>query len=161
MLILLIPIAEEMGDTAKRLEEFRRRKAAEEAGEKRWAAVWEALTLSSVRQRLAANLVQREEVNDNTVDGEEETAVAEWTALDWTILITKLLVWLCLQVIFVKIEFGSVFLLCSAVFLLARGLGRRRAGEVSAYSVFNPGCEQITGTFTAEQFERQTLGRRK
>ena len=35
--------------------------------------------------------------------------------------------------------------------------GPKRAGEISAYSVFNPNCETIEGTFTAEQFERELL----
>lgn len=33
----------------------------------------------------------------------------------------------------------------------------KKKGEASAYSVFNPNCEQIDGTFTAEQFERELL----
>ena len=31
----------------------------------------------------------------------------------------------------------------------------RKAGEMSAYSVFNPNCESIDGTLTAQQFERE------
>ena len=31
----------------------------------------------------------------------------------------------------------------------------RRKGEISAYSVFNPGCEAIDGTLTAQQFENE------
>ena len=30
----------------------------------------------------------------------------------------------------------------------------RKAGEASAYSVFNENCEAIDGTFTAQQFEQ-------
>ena len=33
----------------------------------------------------------------------------------------------------------------------------KKDGELSAYSVFNPNCEQLEGTFTAEQFERELL----
>ncbi|XP_023222512.1 uncharacterized protein LOC111623982 isoform X3 [Centruroides sculpturatus] len=31
----------------------------------------------------------------------------------------------------------------------------RKSDEVSAYSVFNPGCQRIEGTLSAEQFERE------
>ncbi|TRZ17681.1 hypothetical protein HGM15179_009399 [Zosterops borbonicus] len=36
-----------------------------------------------------------------------------------------------------------------------RGPAERRPGELSAYSVFNPGCAAIAGTLTAEQLERE------
>ncbi|KAM8809634.1 SAYSvFN domain-containing protein 1 [Eudromia elegans] len=38
-----------------------------------------------------------------------------------------------------------------------RGPGERRRGELSAYSVFNPGCAAIPGTLTAAQLERELL----
>ncbi len=31
----------------------------------------------------------------------------------------------------------------------------RKSGEMSAYSVFNPGCKAIDGTLTADQFENE------
>ena len=60
-----------------------------------------------------------------------------------------------LQVIFIKIEFGAVFFLVSAILLMTSNLGKRKAGEASAYSVFNENCEAIDGTLTAQQFERE------
>lgn len=32
---------------------------------------------------------------------------------------------------------------------------KKKPGEISAYSVFNEGCESIDGTLKAEQFERE------
>ncbi|XP_067149290.1 SAYSvFN domain-containing protein 1 [Apteryx mantelli] len=40
-----------------------------------------------------------------------------------------------------------------------RGPAERRRGELSAYSVFNPGCAAIPGTLTAAQLERELLYR--
>ena len=37
----------------------------------------------------------------------------------------------------------------------------RKAGEASAYSVFNENCEAIDGTMTAQHFERDLMGKRK
>ena len=37
---------------------------------------------------------------------------------------------------------------------------RRKSGEMSAYSVFNPGCQPIQGTLTAEQFENEIRHRK-
>ena len=31
----------------------------------------------------------------------------------------------------------------------------RKAGEASAYSVFNENCEEIAGTFSGEKFDKQ------
>jgi hypothetical protein len=36
----------------------------------------------------------------------------------------------------------------------------RKTGEMSAYSVFNPGCKAIDGTLTAEQFENEIRHRK-
>ena len=38
---------------------------------------------------------------------------------------------------------------------MTSNLGKRKAGEASAYSVFNENCEAIDGTLTAQQFERE------
>ncbi|VDD89072.1 unnamed protein product [Enterobius vermicularis] len=57
---------------------------------------------------------------------------------------------LCLYLTISIWGFGSVFFLFSTFFFIFLTLGRRHAGEMSAYSVFNPGCERISGTLTAE-----------
>ena len=66
---------------------------------------------------------------------------------------------------FIKIEFAAVYLATSGFALIYLNLGneagRRKRGTedaaMSAYSVFNPDCQSIDGTFTAQQFE-STLG---
>lgn len=73
-------------------------------------------------------------------------------------LLLKVLLWLVLLGLFVELEFGLAYFVLSMFYWLyegTRGPGQRRKGEKSAYSVFNPGCEAIDGTLTAEQFERE------
>ncbi|XP_053568653.1 SAYSvFN domain-containing protein 1 [Bombina bombina] len=72
----------------------------------------------------------------------------------------KILLWLVLLGLFVELEFGLAYFIISMFYWLyegTRGPGEKRRGEKSAYSVFNPGCEAIQGTITAEQFERELL----
>lgn len=61
------------------------------------------------------------------------------------------------MVLFVRIEFGAVFFVCSALYFIFTNLRNipRKPGELSAYSVFNPNCESIDGTLKAEQFESE------
>ncbi|XP_062506170.1 SAYSvFN domain-containing protein 1-like [Corticium candelabrum] len=69
----------------------------------------------------------------------------------------KAVVWLCLWGFFVEIEFGTVFFIASILLVVYCTLGseERKAGEMSAYSVFNEGFKAIDGTLTAEQFDRE------
>lgn len=65
--------------------------------------------------------------------------------------------WATVYVIAIKFGFGVVYLLISAligIYLNTRTTPKK-AGEVSAYSVFNKGCHSIDGTLKAEQFERE------
>ncbi|XP_073412388.1 SAYSvFN domain-containing protein 1 isoform X2 [Dendrobates tinctorius] len=84
----------------------------------------------------------------------EPTASSLWKAA----LLVKFLLWLVLLGLFVELEFGLVYFILSMFYWLYEGTrrpGLRKSGEKSAYSVFNPGCEAIQGTLTAEQFERE------
>jgi Uncharacterized conserved domain (SAYSvFN) len=67
----------------------------------------------------------------------------------------KIVLWLLLWIGFIVIEFGSVFFLVSLFYFVYASMRTRPRldSEPSAYSVFNPNCERITGTFTAEQFD--------
>ena len=148
-----------MSETAARLAEYRRKKQEAETQAKRKEAFWNALTFAPFRRRLAASLaVAPEEKESNVIEGgegeqdlEEEKEVI-WTKLDWVILAVKVLVYASLQVLFIKLEFGAVFFLASGVLFMWQSLEnrKRRAGEKSAYSVFNPGCEAIHGTLKSE-----------
>lgn len=54
-------------------------------------------------------------------------------------------------------EFGAVYFGISGLYIIWANtrVGPKKRGEVSAYSVFNPGCEAIDGTLKPEQFERE------
>ncbi|KAM9316893.1 SAYSvFN domain-containing protein 1 [Gastrophryne carolinensis] len=88
-----------------------------------------------------------------------EEAEAPPDASLWKVtLLLKFLLWLVLLGLFVELEFGLAYFLLSMFYWIYEGTrrpGRRKKGEKSAYSVFNPGCEAIQGTLTAEQFERE------
>ncbi|XP_006012344.1 SAYSvFN domain-containing protein 1 [Latimeria chalumnae] len=89
-----------------------------------------------------------------------------WLKLDQSILTNitflKFLLWLALLGFFVELEFGLAYFVLSMfywIYVGTRGPGERRQGEKSAYSVFNPGCETIQGTLTAQQFEQELMYR--
>lgn len=75
----------------------------------------------------------------------------------WYVTVLKILLWLVLWGFFIEVQFGAVFFVSSALFLLYWSLrgSRRKPWEPSAYSVFNKNFEAIEGTLTAEQFEKE------
>ncbi|XP_040468106.1 SAYSvFN domain-containing protein 1 [Falco naumanni] len=73
-------------------------------------------------------------------------------------LLLKVLLWAVLLALFAELELGLPYLVLSGLYWMyagTRGPAERRRGELSAYSVFNPGCAAIAGTLTAEQLERE------
>lgn len=59
------------------------------------------------------------------------------------------------------VQFGAVFFILSLILFTYWNTGRRRRGEMSAYSVFNDNCERLAGSMTAEHFERDMLRQRR
>lgn len=89
-----------------------------------------------------------------------DSALGRWLGVDrlafTNLTVLKLLLWLVLLGLFSELEFGLPFFLISLFYWLYEGLrapAERRPGEMSAYSVFNPDCQPILGTLTAEQLE--------
>jgi hypothetical protein len=73
------------------------------------------------------------------------------------------LLWAAGWALMVYAEFGSLWILLSMFASIFLNLGKRKKGELSAYSVFNEGFKQLLGTLNAEQFDqeiRHTNGRR-
>lgn len=66
------------------------------------------------------------------------------------------LLWATLYVISLHMQFGAVYFVVSSLVLiwLNTRTGPKKSGEISAYSVFNPNCESIDGTFKAEDIDR-------
>jgi hypothetical protein len=49
----------------------------------------------------------------------------------------------------------SLYIMATMFAVIFLNLGERKAGEMSAYSVFNDGFEEILGTLNANQFDRE------
>ncbi|XP_058234518.1 SAYSvFN domain-containing protein 1 isoform X2 [Hemibagrus wyckioides] len=89
-----------------------------------------------------------------------DSSVGRWLGVQrlavTNLTLLKVLLWLVLLGLFSELDFGLPFFLLSLFYWLYEGLRSpvaRKPGEMSAYSVFNPNCEPILGTLTAEQLE--------
>ncbi|XP_078090850.1 SAYSvFN domain-containing protein 1 [Mustelus asterias] len=101
---------------------------------------------------------QKENVQTSFPERSLEEPVESDHSNFWTVTILKFLLWLVLLGLFIELEFGLVYFVLSMfywIYVGTRDSGRKKQGEVSAYSVFNPGCKAIEGSLTAEQFERE------
>ncbi|VDM99585.1 unnamed protein product [Thelazia callipaeda] len=72
-------------------------------------------------------------------------------------MVSAIFSWFVAQIFFIYIEFGLVFFIFSLFVILFINMEKRKPGDLSAYSVFNPRCERLLGTMTAEHFERDLL----
>ena len=95
--------------------------------------------------------------SDDTAEKQKKEAGEEEESADcWQIVLLKLLVWLTLLIIFIRLQFGVIYFIISLFYLIWTNLGtRRQRHQLSAYSVFNPHFEKIQGTFSAEDYDRQ------
>ncbi len=137
-----------------KLADYRAKKKAEQEALERKSKLWDLITFKSWRNEAAG--VKNEE------NGEPVVEELPWTRLDYAILCVKLVMWVVGQVLFVKLEFGAVYFATSVFAFIWLNLGqrKRKEGELSAYSVFNPNCQTIQGTLTAEQFESEIRHRK-
>ncbi|KNC81606.1 hypothetical protein SARC_06084 [Sphaeroforma arctica JP610] len=70
----------------------------------------------------------------------------------------KFVFWLLLLGFFAEIDFGTVFVLFSGFYLVFTNFGRaRKKGELSPYSVFNDNFENMEGTLTQAQLEKEMM----
>jgi Mg2+/citrate symporter len=69
-------------------------------------------------------------------------------------LVLKISLWSIIWIIFIKIEFGVVYLIVSLLIIIYLNTGQRNKSKLSAYSVFNPNLKRIEGTLTAEHAEK-------
>ncbi|KAG8458460.1 hypothetical protein KFE25_004338 [Diacronema lutheri] len=56
-----------------------------------------------------------------------------------------------------RLGFGNPYMLFSAFVLVFLNLGQRRAGELSAYNVFNPQFQELLGQLRAEHLEADLI----
>lgn len=92
--------------------------------------------------------------------GQEITSTSGRTAsylTSYQSLVLKSLVWLGLFAGFIYCGLGTVYVLLSAFYFVYRSMNRggRKAGDVSAYSVFNKNFKRLDGTLTADQFDKE------
>uniref|UniRef100_A0A3P9MGN0 SAYSvFN domain-containing protein n=1 Tax=Oryzias latipes TaxID=8090 RepID=A0A3P9MGN0_ORYLA len=152
----------------KKLAEFRARRRAEKS------KMSEA-DLQSRQQSADVHDEQPQKTDDTTayhsqeddVTGVErrrdwllESRVGRWLASRQLVLsnvtLLKVLLWLVLLGLFAELEFGLPFFVISLFYWIYEGLrspDQRKPGELSAYSVFNPDCQPLLGSLTAEQLE--------
>ena len=97
-----------------------------------------------------------------SVSSDTSDIAVEWSYVSIVKYSIWFLLWITLYVIFLKLQFGLVYLVVSALFgiYLNTRTRSKRPNEISAYSVFNKNCESIDGTLNAEQFERELLYRK-
>lgn len=111
-------------------------------------------------------VIQVSDVDDETIKENQFEAVDDESledndtkdsTLNFIFYFLSFLCWATVYVIAIKFGFGIVYMLISAligIYLNTRTTPKK-AGEVSAYSVFNKDCHSIDGTLKAEQFERE------
>ncbi len=64
--------------------------------------------------------------------------------------------WMCGALIsHIYVDTLSLYVMATLFALIFLNLGERKQGELSAYSVFNDGFEEILGTLNAKQFDRE------
>ena len=118
-------------ETKDKLEKYRKKKLQEEAQNNRRQYLWDIVTLQPLRRNLGSSNVEQvpdsdlNEDCDENIEDDDNSKQRRWTKIDWAILFVKILVWASMQMIFVKIEFGSVFFLVSCILLMTSNLGKR------------------------------------
>jgi hypothetical protein len=68
-------------------------------------------------------------------------------------------VWLLASPVAAHFNLGAPFVAVTIVLLIVSNLGKRRPGELSAYSLFNEGCRRLPGDLTKEQLDNAFRGR--
>lgn len=96
-------------------------------------------------------------VENGGSDDEDDSGCSSPPWLSITLYALYTLLWATLMGIAVQLEFGAVFFILSLLVLmwLNTRTKKKKPGEPSAYSVFNPNCEAIDGTIKPEQFESE------
>ncbi|CAJ1078262.1 SAYSvFN domain-containing protein 1 [Xyrichtys novacula] len=155
----------------QKLAEFRARRQAARKEERTvpLSADRKAMEGSAQTETTSADSPKEKTENREPAQSSSKKDIADWlldSALGrWltsrqlvisNVLLLKVLLWLVLLGLFVELEFGLPFFVISLFYWLYEGLrspAAREPGELSAYSVFNPDCQPLLGTLTAEQLE--------
>lgn len=148
----------------QKLAEFRARRQAAKSVQKDQPVPSEAVAHSTEEMTDSKTEdepapVQSEPKQELRSDWLLDTAVGRWFSSRrafTNLTLLKILLWLVLLGLFVELEFGLPFFVLSLFYWIYEGLRSpeaRQPGELSAYSVFNPDCQPLLGSLTAEQLE--------
>ncbi|KAK9702053.1 putative conserved domain (SAYSvFN) [Popillia japonica] len=107
------------------------------------------------------NLIDEPITNDDirSVISDTDDDISCCSLIDVITYALWLVVWGTLYAVFIKLQFGTIYLIVSAIVFICFNTRTKpkRPNEISAYSVFNKDCKSIDGTLKAEQLERQLL----
>jgi len=91
----------------------------------------------------------------------ERLGLSRWLAnLLARVPLVRLASWLVALRIAHERELGPVFVLATGFSLIISNLGRRRAGQASAYSIFNDGFARLPGQLTTDDVDDALMHRR-
>ncbi|CAM6017537.1 unnamed protein product [Sphagnum balticum] len=65
-----------------------------------------------------------------------------------------IVIWFLLAPLAHQWDLGPVYIIVTAFSIIVFNLGKRQAGEASAYSIFNEGFRELPGTLNAERLDR-------
>ncbi|KAM7367700.1 hypothetical protein PAMP_013983 [Pampus punctatissimus] len=156
----------------QKLADFRARRQTEHAAKKDpcggLQSKTETITDSAGQTDTSADSQQTENTQTTTHSSKSkdrsdwllDSALGRWLSsrqlVCSNLILLKVLLWLVLLGLFAELEFGLPFFIISLFYWLYEGLrspATREPGELSAYSVFNPDCQPLLGSLTAEQLE--------
>eukprot|EP01084_Bolivina_argentea_P003777 7111_1 len=89
------------------------------------------------------------------------TVLDKWISLIDRKVVIKLFIWLiCWFLVSYFLQFGSIYLCISIIYFIFNNLGKRKNGQLSAYSMFNDNYERIAGTFDGAFYEDMLRGKK-
>ena len=94
-----------------------------------------------------------QEIHDLKANIKEYKSESEKTKMSDLKKLIIILIWIYFYKLFIEWEFGIIYFLCTIIVLIFTNLGKRKPGELSAYSVFNPNFEQLPGTLTSDMIQ--------
>lgn len=111
-------------------------------------------------ESLAGFTSTEDETDEVVAKKKESQADTDSKKFQYFLYVVFFLFWVTCYAIAIELQFGTVYLLFSALFgiYFNTRTGPKKKKEISAYSVFNKNCEAIDGTIKPEQFEREMMG---
>ena len=67
----------------------------------------------------------------------------------------SIVLWCAVWMLFIYIEFSSIFIILSLFGVIFSNLGQKKDGDLSGYSVFNKGFTTLLGQSTGQQFDME------